>query len=69
MIEIRDHQLIFTFPEIHPQAKLTIELQRTLRISDDDQDYPLPPGLAVFHFTMWMTMRERFRTHGLNMAG
>ena len=48
MIELRHHQLTFSFPEVHPQATLTIELQRTLRIPDDDKTYPLPPGLGAF---------------------
>ncbi len=48
MIEIRDDQLEFSFPEIHPRARLTISFQRTLRIPDDDKTYPLPPGLGAF---------------------
>lgn len=48
MIELRDDSLVFTFPEVHPQACLRIDFQRTLRIPDDDNDYPLPPGLGKF---------------------
>ena len=48
MIELRNNQLRFSFPDVHPQASLTIEFQRTLRIPDDDQTYPLPPGLGAF---------------------
>lgn len=48
MIVLEAKQLAFHFPEVHPQAKLTIELQRTLRIPDDGRDYPLPPGLGRF---------------------
>lgn len=48
MIELRDNALVFSFPEVHPSAKVTIDLQRTLRIPDDDKDYPLPPGLGRF---------------------
>lgn len=48
MIELKDNKLHFTFPEIHPQAKLSIEFQRTLRIPDDGTEYPLPPGLGAF---------------------
>jgi hypothetical protein len=48
MIELKSDSLVFTFPEVHPEAKLTIEFQRTLRIPDDDNDYPLPPGLGCF---------------------
>jgi hypothetical protein len=48
MIEINDEALVFSFPEVHPSAKLTISFQRTLRIPDDDKDYPLPPGMGSF---------------------
>lgn len=48
MIELRHNILTFSFPEVHPQASLTIEFQRTLRIPDDDETYPLPPGLGAF---------------------
>jgi hypothetical protein len=48
MIELQRDQLVFSFPEIHPQARLAIDLQRTLRIPDDDRAYPLPPGLGRF---------------------
>ncbi len=48
MIELRDDQLIFSFPEVHPKARMTIDFQRTLRIPDDGEDYPLPPGLGEF---------------------
>lgn len=48
MIELKDDRLIFSFPEVHPQARLTISFQRTLRIPDDNRDYPLPPGLGNF---------------------
>ena len=48
MIELQHDRMMFSFPEVHPQAKLTIEFQRTLRIPDDDRSYPLPPGLGAF---------------------
>ena len=48
MIELKDNRLVFSFPEVHPGAKLQIEFQRTLRIPDDDKTYPLPPGLGRF---------------------
>ncbi len=48
MIELRSDGLVFTFPEVHPQARLTIGFQRTLRIPDDGKDYFLPPGLGRF---------------------
>jgi hypothetical protein len=48
MIELRDNCLIFSFPEVHPAARLKIDFQRTLRIPDDGQDHFLPPGLGSF---------------------
>ena len=48
MIELKDDGLIFSFPEVHPDATLRVEFQRTLRIPDDGRDYPLPPGLGEF---------------------
>ena len=48
MIALGRDQLVFEFPEVHPHAKVSIEFQRTLRIPDDGDDYPLPPGLGRF---------------------
>jgi hypothetical protein len=48
MIQLESDELIFTFPEVHREARLEIEFQRTLRIPDDGRDYPLPPGLGNF---------------------
>ncbi len=48
MIEMHADSLVFTFPEVHPGAKLTIDFQRTLRIPDDGRDWPLPPGMGRF---------------------
>ncbi len=48
MIELSQNALVFTCPEVHPEARLEIKFQRTLRIPDDDSEYPLPPGLGAF---------------------
>ena len=48
MIILEDDRLEFRFPEVHEDACCSIEFQRTLRIPDDDNDYPLPPGLGQF---------------------
>jgi hypothetical protein len=48
MITLEHDALIFRFPELHAEAEARIEFQRTLRIPDDDRDYPLPPGLGPF---------------------
>jgi len=48
MITLENDTLVFRFPELHAEAEARIEFQRTLRIPDDDRDYPLPPGLGAF---------------------
>ena len=48
MIELKNDQLIFRFPEVHKDAKCRISFQRTLRIPDDNRAYSLPPGLGEF---------------------
>lgn len=48
MIELNEDQLNFRFPGVHPRAMCHIDFQRTLRIPDDNREYPLPPGLGRF---------------------
>ena len=48
MITLESDRLTFRFPEVHTDANCEIDFQRTLRIPDDDSDYPLPPGLGTF---------------------
>jgi len=48
MVVLEHDRLAFRFPEVHAQAVLVVEFQRTLRLPDDGRDYPLPPGLGVF---------------------
>lgn len=48
MIELLKNALVFRFPGVHPKAECRIDFQRTLRIPDDDREYPLPPGLGHF---------------------
>ena len=48
VITLEGNRLGIRFPEVHDNASGGIEFQRTLRIPDDDTDYPLPPGLGRF---------------------
>jgi hypothetical protein len=48
MIELRDNKLTFRFLDVHSEAQCHIDFQRTLRIPDDNREYPLPPGLGRF---------------------
>jgi hypothetical protein len=48
MVTLEGDRLVFRFPDVHEEARLAVTFQRTLRIPDDDQHYPLPPGLGAF---------------------
>ena len=48
MVELNADELVFRSPNAHEAAVCRIGFQRTLRIPDDDRDYPLPPGLGRF---------------------
>jgi hypothetical protein len=48
MIELTDNALDFSFPDVHPEARFSIDFQRTLRIPDDGENHRLPPGLGRF---------------------
>jgi len=48
MIELKHNALVFRFPQVHEDAEMRIDFQRTLRIPDDEKDYPLPAGLGSF---------------------
>lgn len=48
MIELNHDCLSFAFPEVHPEARIEVQFQRTLRIPDNDSSHPLPPGLGAF---------------------
>ena len=48
MITLENDSLTIRCPDVHPEARCSIDFQRTLRIPDDGTDYPLPPGLGRF---------------------
>jgi hypothetical protein len=68
MIELRNDRLTFRFPDVHRDAELSVDFQRTLRIPDDGRDYPLPPGLGSFPLRHVDDFAPRlpdlWRTHG-----
>jgi len=47
-LELIENALVFSFPDVHPEAKVSIQFVRTLRIPDDESSYSLPPGLGTF---------------------
>ena len=48
MIYLENDNLEIRFPELHPNAGVRINFQRTLRLPDDGQTHHLPPGLGNF---------------------
>jgi len=48
VIELKGDELVVSFPEVHEDAVCRIGFQRTLRIPDDNREYPLPAGLGEF---------------------
>jgi len=69
MLELKQDSLKFTFPEVHPDAELTITFIRTLRIPDDDKTYPLPPGLGFFPLQHVDDYRERVPAKWMERGG
>jgi hypothetical protein len=69
MIELKSDKLVVNFPEIHANAALTVDFQRTLRIPDDGRDYPLPPGLGSFPLRHVDDHAERVPAKWLNRGG
>lgn len=51
MLTLHQDKLRFQFPDVHPEASCGISFERTLRIPDDNQTYPLPPKLGP-HFPL-----------------
>lgn len=68
MIELKDNELVFSFPDVHEHARCSIEFQRTLRIPDDNREYPLPPGLGEFPLdhvdNLGDKLPEHWKRHG-----
>ena len=68
MISLENETLTLRFPEVHPGATSEVSFQRTLRIPDDNREYPLPPGLGRFplrHVDDYAdSLPAAWRTHG-----
>jgi len=69
VIELHDDHLRFSFSEVHPEARLSLSFQRTLRIPDDGRDYPLPPGLGSLPLVHVDDHAARVPGHWLERGG
>jgi hypothetical protein len=59
---------VFRFPEVHRDAVLHVEFQRTLRIPDDDRDYRCRRASAASRCGTWTTSRRACRRSGCGAA-
>ena len=48
MIYLDKDSLEIRFPEVHENAGIRIDFQRTLRLPDNGESHHLPPGLGRF---------------------
>ena len=48
MIYVENDTLIIRLTDVHPNAGVAIDLQRTLRLPDDGVEHHLPPGIGSF---------------------
>ena len=69
MIELKDNELVFRFPEVHQDAVCRVDFQRTLRLPDDNNEYPLPPGLGSFHLEHIEDHASKFSSKALKRGG
>ena len=69
MTTLESDRLTFRFPEVHPDATCSLDFQRTLRIPDDGEDYPLPPGLGSFPLRHVDDYAERLPAAWLRRGG
>ncbi len=64
MIELKDDALEFSFPEVHPEARLRVEFQRTLRIPDDEKTHRSRRASAASRSATWTTRARGCRPRG-----
>jgi len=69
MVEINDHGLAFFFPEIHPEARLEVSFNRTLRIQDIQDGNPNPPDLGPFPLEHVDDYARSFSTEMVDRGG
>lgn len=69
MIEIDRDQLTFSFPELHADARLVIEFQRTLRIPYSGGDMPLLPSLGRYPLYSITDFAHRVPAHWSALGG
>lgn len=69
MIELNNDQLTLSFPEVHPDARLVVEFQRTLRIPHGEPELPRLPSLGRYPLYSVYDHAHRVPRHWLENGG
>ncbi len=69
MIELRGNFLLCSVPEVHKKARMALGFQRTLRVPDGNDDYPLPLGLGAFPVRVVDDLSEKVPETWLKRGG
>jgi hypothetical protein len=69
MIDLSDHRLTFSFPEIHDDARLVLEFQRTLRMPHDAKKMPRLASRGRYRLYPVADYAERVPQHWLDHGG
>jgi hypothetical protein len=69
MIELKDDCLTFRFPHLGDDARTKVEFQRTLRVPDTGETYPLPAGLGRFRLRHVDDHADRLPEHIVRRGG
>lgn len=67
--EMKNGKLTMRFPEVAPDCELRIAFHRTLRIPDDNREYPLPPSLGFFEADHVDDFRDKVPSSWLDHGG
>ncbi len=69
MPTLEHDRLVFRFPAVEPDASVTIDFMRTLRIPDSQRVYDLPPGLGRFPLRHVEDYAARLPSHVVDRGG
>lgn len=69
MIEAHADHLTFAFPEVHPDARLTVSFHRTLRIPRSEREMPRLPSLGCYPVYTVEEHAQRVPRHWLDSGG
>jgi hypothetical protein len=69
MIELTNDQLTFSFSEVHPDARVVVEFQRTIRIPEGGTEMPQLPSLGRYPLYAVEEHAQRVPAHWLDNGG